>query len=255
MTTPSADAVQRQFGAASAAYAYSAVHANGPDLPPFVDAAAPNATDHALDVATGAGHSALAIAAKVAQVTAVDITPAMVETARHTVTQRGAANVEVRQADAHELPFEDASFDIVSCRVSAHHFADVRRAIREMARVLRPGGRIAISDTIAPEEPVLDTFSNTVELLRDISHVRNYRATEWLGFFVEAGLTAEVIARSGFVLDGQSWVQRMNTPASRVAVIRELFSEARPAERAYFEIQDNPWAWTLPYAVFRATKA
>lgn len=255
MSDTVAETVVRQFSAAASGYANSAVHANGPDLPGFARAAGAGPGDVALDIATGAGHAAFTLAKEAKHVTGIDITENMLTFANQNAKDRGVANVDFRVGDALALDFEADSFDIVTCRVSAHHFSAPQRAVAEMARVLKPGGRVVIVDTISPEDPALDTFENAIELLRDASHVRNYRASEWLEMFGSAGLRAEVVERSGYVLDGQSWVQRMNTPATKVAMIRELFAEASPSLRSYFELREEPWSWTLPYAIFRAVAA
>ncbi len=248
------DAVIEQFSAAAAGYATSTVHAAGPDLPLLVEAAAPSAGEVALDIGTGAGHAAFALAPHVREVTAVDITEAMLEEARKGASSRGLGNVRFEQGDAQALPYGDESFDIVTCRVSAHHFAFPGRFVAEAARVLRPGGRFVLVDTIAPEDAALDTFSNAIELLRDRSHVRNWSAAQWLSMMAPAGLEGEVLHRSGYVLHGPSWVQRMHTPEANVAVIRKLFAEATPAQRRYFEIREEPWGWTVPYAIVRGVR-
>ncbi len=253
-STPSEVTVQ-QFGAAASKYATSAVHAAGPDLPLVVDAAEPTKRDVALDIGTGAGHTAFALAPRCAGVTAVDITRDMLEEAGKGARQRGLTNVICEYGDAQSLPFDPGTFDIVTCRVSAHHFPAPGRFVAEVARVLRPGGRFVLVDTIAPEDPSLDTFSNTVELLRDRSHVRNWGVSQWLAMMEHVGLHGDVLERSGYVLDGQAWVDRMGTPASKVAVIRELFADATPAQRRYFELRDDPWGWTVPWALIRGRMA
>lgn len=255
MSDSVADTVVRQFSAAASGYANSAVHANGPDLPGFARAAGAVPDDIGLDIATGAGHAAFTIAKAAKRVIGIDITENMLSFARQNAKDRGIENVDFQVGDALALNFEAASFDIVTCRVSAHHFSAPQRAVAEMARVLKPGGRVVVVDTISPEDPAMDTFANAIELLRDASHVRNYRASEWLDMFAASGLRAEVVERSGYVLDGQSWVQRMNTPPSKVSMIRELFAEASPTLRNYFELRDEPWSWTLPYGIFRAVAA
>lgn len=252
MDPSASDLVRRQFGAAAAGYSTSATHAAGPDLPLLVEYAACQPGDVALDIGTGAGHSAMAIAPFCAHVTATDITPAMLEHARTNAGGRGLTNITVEEADAEALPYAAGSFDLVICRVSSHHFPHPGRFVAEVARVLRPTGRFVLIDTVAPEDPALDTFCNAVEFLRDASHIRDWRPTEWLAMFESAGLRGEVLHRGGYVLDGQSWVGLMRTPAALVAAIRELFSSATPAQRNYFEIRDTPWGWTVPNAIFRA---
>jgi SAM-dependent methyltransferase len=247
-------AVQEQFGAAAPAYATSAVHATGPDLPALVAAAALTGRERVLDLGTGAGHTAMALAPHAASVAAVDLTPAMLSVAAGLAAGRGLTNVTFREADASALPFPEASFDVVACRYAAHHFAEPALALREAARVLVPGGRFVMVDCVAPEDPALDTFLQVFEFLRDASHVRDCRASEWLRLFAGAGFDAEVLDRSVISLDGAEWVKRMNTPPEKVAMIRRLFAEATPAQRAAFELRAEPWGFSQASALLRALR-
>ncbi len=128
--------------------------------------------DRALDISTGGGHTALAIAPHVHSVAVTDLTPRMLATARTFLTEQGVSNATYVIADAERLPFLDASFDLVTVRIAPHHYADAPRAAREMARVLTPGGRLLFIDNIAPEDPELDRLMNDWERRRDPSHVR-----------------------------------------------------------------------------------
>ncbi len=245
---------REQFGQAAAAYATSSYHARGPDLPVIVEAAGLTGAETVLDLGTGAGHTALACARHAACVAAVDITPAMLAAAKDLAASRRVGNVEFREADAAQLPFEDEAFDVVTCRAAAHHFADVRHVVDEVRRVLRPGGRFVLSDTVAPEDARADTFLNTIEFLRDPSHVRDYRGSEWLRLLRAAGFEAEMVHRMVLVLDGADWAARQRTPPEKVAIIRQLFAEAGPALRAAFELRDEPWGFAQPIAVIRAVR-
>ena len=128
--------VEKQFGAHAAGYATSPVHAKGASLQRLVEVVKPETHWRALDVATAAGHTALAFAPYVAHVTATDITDEMLAEAEKLASARGTANITTAKADAQALPFADASFDLVTCRIAAHHFPDIPQFATEVWRVL-----------------------------------------------------------------------------------------------------------------------
>jgi SAM-dependent methyltransferase len=209
-----------------------------------------------LDMGAGAGHTAIAVARHVAHVTGIDVTPEMVGVATELARQRGITNATFELGDVAALPFENGAFDLVTSRVSAHHYADPARALAEAFRVLRPGGQFILIDTVAPEDPALDTFYNCFELLRDSSHVRNWRGSEWLRMFAGAGFVeAAMLQRFAVALDGQDWVARMRTPTLKVQALRLLFDEATPAQRGAFDLRTTePWGLSVAIAMLRAVK-
>ena len=190
-TASSLAAVREQFGPAAAAYAVSKVHVGGDDLDAMLAAHTFTGRERVLDLGTGAGHTAFAFARHAAEVVGIDVTPEMVAVATAQAEQLGATNVTFQEADAMRLPFPDATFDIVTSRHSAHHFPDPAGALFEARRVLRPGGRFLLVDVLSPEDPALDTFLNAIEFLRDYSHVRDLRASEWLRAFAVAGFVED----------------------------------------------------------------
>lgn len=203
------DRVRHQFGRTAKDYVTSERHRSGRDLDRLVELAEPRADADALDIATGGGHTALALAPYVRHVVASDLTPAMLQAAEAFIRgEKGAENVSFEIAEAERLPFADASFDIVSCRIAPHHFEDVRAFCAEVARVLRPGGRFVLIDSLAPEDDELDAFINEVEWRRDTTHVRAYKLSEWRAFVEEAGLVVDAVEPFTRRYEYQSWTAR-----------------------------------------------
>jgi ubiquinone/menaquinone biosynthesis C-methylase UbiE len=179
------DNVEKQFGSQASAYLSSAVHASGRDLVRLGERLAAFPQAHVLDLGCGAGHASFTAAQQVAQVTAYDLSSQMLEVAE--AKSERADNIDTRQGYAESLPFDDASFEVVISRYSAHHWHDVGQALREVKRVLKPGGIFIIMDVMSPGHPVRDIWLQTVEALRDTSHVQNYSSGEWLSLITEAG--------------------------------------------------------------------
>ncbi|MGE3073090.1 MAG: class I SAM-dependent methyltransferase [Dehalococcoidia bacterium] len=246
--------VKQQFGAVAEAYVNSSFHSSGPDLALLVDSCNFTGNELVIDLGCGPGHTALACARKAGRVIGIDVTPEMVVAATALAHQRSLANVEFRVGNVEQLPFVSESVDVVTSRVSAHHYSDVSKALAEASRVLKPGGVMLISDSISPEDHAFDTFYNTFEFLRDSSHVRNYKGSEWVRMLKTAGFEPEVLERFPLALDGADWVKRMQTPPEKVAMLKQIMFEANPAIRAAFEIRDDPWGFTIPIGVIRARK-
>jgi SAM-dependent methyltransferase len=154
----------------------------------IVEAARPASDDHLLDVACGPGLVVCAFAPYVRDATGIDVTPAMLDRAHKLAAEKGMANVFWRQGDVYSLPYDDASFTIVTTRFSVHHFVDPAAVLREMVRVCAPGGRIVVVDDYASEEATKAAAFNRLEKLRDPSHSLALSLTELKGLFSAAGL-------------------------------------------------------------------
>jgi ubiquinone/menaquinone biosynthesis C-methylase UbiE len=183
------------FGERAAFYTTSATHTDPHVLARVVELAAPEGDMSALDVATGTGHTAFALAPRVARVVGADLTPQMLAEGERLARERGVPNVRFCLADAHALPFDTGAFHVVTCRRAAHHFSNIRLALREMKRVLRPlgAGRLVIDDRSVPEDEFVDECMNDLDRLHDESHVRQYRPAEWVRMLGEAGFTVETV--------------------------------------------------------------
>lgn len=224
--------VAAQFGATANAYLTSAVHAQGADLEQLKQALAhlkPVAHSRVLDLGCGAGHASFAAASMANEVVAYDISAEMLDVVAGAARDRGLANVKTQQGAAESLPFEDASFCAVVSRMSAHHWRDVPAALREMRRVLKPNGKVVLIDIVGAEDPLCDTWLQSVELLRDPSHIRDYTPTGWAEMFETAGFRVEVSPIWRIDIEFASWVARMRTPEVAQAAIRHLWEKA-PAE-------------------------
>jgi ubiquinone/menaquinone biosynthesis C-methylase UbiE len=240
----SKDLVKQQFGANAANYATSPVHAKGASLGRLIEVVGPRQDWLALDIATGAGHAAFAFAPHVAHVVASDLTDEMLAVTRKGAAERGLRNVETRTADAEALPFTDASFDLVMCRIAPHHFPDVTKFVAEAHRVLKPGGTFALVDNIAPDIATTPGFDRTAlaaaaadynafEKLRDPSHGRALAIREWISITQAIGfrIAAQEIARK--TMDFATWCQTMSVPAHVVPQLTRMLDEASPALSAF----------------------
>jgi ubiquinone/menaquinone biosynthesis C-methylase UbiE len=243
--------VQSQFDPRADAYLTSAVHSAGPDLDlakRLVAHAVP-AASQALDVGCGAGHLSFALAPHLARLVALDPSPGMLAAVSKGAAARKLRQIETRQGTAESLPFADGMFQLACTRYSAHHWTRMEKAVREIARVLTPGGHALVIDTLGQEDPLVDTFMQSMELLRDPSHVRNRSRAEWHSLMQSVGLSELEHAEWPTRLDFASWVERMRTPAERVAVIRSLQDGAPQEVRHALRIEADG-SFTLQTGLF-----
>lgn len=220
--------VQAQYTRQAGRYAQSRTHSQGETLEWM--AARARGAKRALDVAAGAGFAAFALAPYVGGMVALDLTRAMLEQTRELAEPRGLLHLRLVEGDAEALPFASQSFDVVACRVAAHHFPSVPRFLAEARRVLAPGGRLLLVDTCSPEAPAVSAWQQRAERLRDPSHVRNLEVSVWQEELRRAGLLPQEVSTAYRVpLQFSDWVQRAGTSPLAVRQLEDLFAQAPPA--------------------------
>ncbi|MBR8833486.1 MAG: methyltransferase domain-containing protein [Stigonema ocellatum SAG 48.90 = DSM 106950] len=181
-----------RFGKIASNYASSEVHRMSPSIQHLHDVL-PLSDDITLcDVACGAGHVALSFAERAKRIVGVDPAPNML-TEFQKIAKERQVSVEVIEAYAEAIPLPANTFDLVTSRLAPHHFTDIKATIKEMVRVARPGGYVAVIDLEGHTDPSMDDFNHQLEILHDPTHIRSYTAKQWQIFFEEAGLSVEVL--------------------------------------------------------------
>ncbi len=217
--------IQQEFTKQATAYAANPTIIDSDWALRLVEAAQPAPESRVLEVATGPGYVALAFAAVAREVVGIDLTDAPLAIARKNREERGVTNVSFESADANQLPFADDSFDMAICRLAFHHFDTPQRVLSEMARVCRPGGKIAVEDLIASEWPDRADYYNQWERLRDPSHTTALSVSQLLAFYTAAGLELEAIQSEHRTQDVAQWMRNSQTPPDTAQAVRKLIQE------------------------------
>lgn len=241
--------VTNQFGPRAQAYVTSAVHSTGADLEHIAQVATAVRPVRAIDLGCGGGHVTYAMAPGAGDVVACDLSAEMLAVVRETAASRGFGNVRTEQTSVEKLPFADASFDMLGCRYSAHHWQDVDAGFAEARRVLKEGAPALFVDVFAPDRPLLDTHLQGVELLRDTSHVRNYSQAEWRSKLAKAGFRVGEVTTWRLRMDFPVWIARMATPAPLATAIRLVQDSAPEEVRRHFAIEPDG-SFMLDMAMF-----
>ncbi len=244
---------EAQFNALASNYASSGVHRAGASLPVMLEFAAPKPSDVMLDIATGTGNTALTFAPFVAHVTGVDLAVKMLEAARARALEEGVTNAAFLEGSAENLPFADASFDLVTSRHAPHHFRGAAKFLLEVARVLKPGGRFVMADQVTLEavnQSWVDDFQRT----RDGSHFAQRTVQQWQDLARAAGLTwlrdAIVPYRLGFAW----WTQMAGCSEAQISRLLELLETAPDEIQLERNSDGSVLAHSEPMLVVRCDK-
>lgn len=238
----------QRFNSIASGYATSEVHSGSPtldrlhELLPHVDSVC--------DIASGAGHTGLGFAGIASRIVAVDPAPNMLAQVRLLAAERGI-DFETVEAFAEWIPLASASFDLVVCRLAAHHFSDLPKALAEMTRLAKPGGYVAIIDMEGDENPAINALNHEIEMLHDPTHVRSYTAKYWRELFVANGLKVEVCENRCWEIPGgltvKRWCELGNSGDEAFHAIQDRLASTPLDEMAELEItQDTDGGFRLP---------
>ncbi len=208
--------VQTSFTQQAAAYAANPAIHSAERIARLVEALQPESHQRVLEIASGPGHVALAIAPRVQSIVGVDLTQAFLKIARGNRAERGMSNAHFGQADVNTLPFADEQFDRAVCRFAFHHLPDPGRALGELARILRPGGLIVIEDMLASPEPKRYDLAERGEKLRDPSHAQTLSLWSFCALFAMYDLELESVTTSWLTQPFERWLLNAK-PAPEVA--------------------------------------
>ncbi|HEY5704504.1 MAG TPA: class I SAM-dependent methyltransferase [Terrimicrobiaceae bacterium] len=243
---PIQQAARDQFQRQSANYGKSHILANTDDVALALSGIEVSPGSCALDVATGGGHTAVYLTGRGFSVTATDISQAMLDSARKLAGERGFW-IDTRLHEAERFPYSDGSFDLVSCRVAAHHFSHREAFVREVARVLKSGGHFLLIDGSVPDgEPEAEEWIHQVEKLRDPSHGRFVSPGGWTAICERQGLRVLRCDTAPFKQPDLEWYfQTAGTSPENREKVQDLVRNAPDSARKVFRIaqEDGKTVW------------
>jgi ubiquinone/menaquinone biosynthesis C-methylase UbiE len=216
-----------QFNPIAERYSQSPVHRAGASLPVLLELAEPKASDTVLDVATGPGNTAFALADSVQSVVAIDIAPRMLEHGRLRAVTEGKKNISFQEAPAEALPFEAGAFSLVVSRHAPHHFHDTVKFLSEVHRVLTPDGRFILADQISPAAEISE-WIDYWERTRDPSHFLQRTVSQWQELARDTGFSWIKHKIVPYRLEFDWWVSQAGCDVERVAHLERHFQSRNP---------------------------
>src|ERR1700682_1148527 len=216
------DRIRLEFSKQAVLYSQNASIRDSARLERLVQAVSPAKDASVLDIATGPGCVALAVAEVCREVIGVDLTPRMLELAESHRRSRKLSNASFQRGTAEKLPFPARRFDVVVSRLALHHFRVPARVIAEAVRVCRPGGTVAIEDLVASEHPKRAAYQNRVEKLGAPWHTKALSATGLIRLLSMAGLEIQSLYWVELIQDVEKWLATSVTPEPVARKVRAL---------------------------------
>ncbi|HFK1449564.1 MULTISPECIES: class I SAM-dependent methyltransferase [Bacillus cereus group] len=229
--------VKQQFGNNAEKYVKSKIHAKGQDLQYVVQQVESRHNNRLLDIATGGGHVANVLAPLFQEVVALDLTEKMLENAKNFIISNGHENVSFVAGNAESLPFSDRSFDVITCRIAAHHFTNPDQFVYEVNRTLEDNGLFILIDNVSPENNEYDTFYNFIEKKRDPSHERALKKTEWITLLEKNNLQMQSCLTFDKKFEFDWWCDMMNVPLQKREKLTECMMKTSLEMQEFFNIQ------------------
>jgi SAM-dependent methyltransferase len=228
-----------QFNANADKYAVSDIHRAGPGLPVLLALGRPAKYDQSLDVATGTGHTALAVARFVTKAVGIDIAPKMLEQARRLAAEQGVSNCVFMEGSAEKIPLADAQFTLVTARHAPHHFHDAALFLSEVRRVLTPHGRFVMADQISASAEIFD-WVDYWERIRDPSHFMQRTVEQWRKEVTKAGLRWVEHRLVPYRLEFDWWVKQAGCACSVISALIEHAAQAPQVVRDSLKLEFDP---------------
>ncbi|MCL6641758.1 MAG: methyltransferase domain-containing protein [Candidatus Bipolaricaulota bacterium] len=229
--------VQRVFTESAQKFTTLKASADRTSHTAMIRLANPQPRDRVLEIACGPGFVALLFAEHVREVVGLDLTEALLEQARQRQRELGLHNVQFVQGDAEQLPFPDGAFTIVACHKAFHHFPNPQRVLEESARVLEQGGRLVLGDTLSSDDPDKNALHNSLERLRDPSHVKMYGLNELTALLRDAGF---LVKEHEIFEDERTlswWMSVITPPPEIIAQIKQILIESIPEDRTGLQVR------------------